>query len=121
MMGKDNRNFRRALISLKIRLTESGDDISIKFDTHNLSEGGLFVKSSILWEPEQEFDLSFFLPNSEKEIKVKGKVARSDDKYSLFVPSSEDSSIPGMGIRFLNLSQEDREIIRNYIDSVDSD
>jgi uncharacterized protein (TIGR02266 family) len=121
MNGRDNRNFKRALISLKIRLTESGDDISIKFDTHNLSEGGIFVKSSILWEPEQEFDMAFTLPNAEKVIKVKGKVARSDDKYSIFVPSSEDSSMPGMGIRFIDLTDEDKDIIRDYIDSLDSD
>ncbi|MGI6393141.1 MAG: PilZ domain-containing protein [bacterium] len=118
MGGTNKRNFKRALISLKIHLTESGDGVSIKFDTHNLSEGGIFVKSSILWEPDQEFDLSFFLPNSEKEIRVKGIVARSDDKYSIFLPNDEDSSIPGMGIKFLNLSEEDREIIRNYIDSL---
>lgn len=121
MGDRDNRNFKRAIISLKIRLAESGDDISIKFNTHNLSEGGLFVKSSILWEPEQEFDMTFTLPNSEKEIKVKGKVARSDDKYSIFVPSSEDSSMPGMGIRFTNLTDEDKETIRDYIDSLATD
>lgn len=118
MNGRNNRTFKRALISLKIRLSESGDHISIKFDTHNLSEGGLFVKSSILWEPDQEFDLAFFLPNSEKEIKAKGKVARTDDKYSIFLSGHDDSSIPGMGIKFIEISEEDRQIIRDYINSL---
>ena len=44
-MEKKQRVFGRAPISLKISLSEDSDDISIKFDTANLSEGGIFVKS----------------------------------------------------------------------------
>lgn len=117
MMGRDNRSFRRAPISLKITLSESGDDYSIKFDTANLSEGGIFVKSSILWEPDQKFDLVFTLPNSEKEIVAKGKVARSEDKYDLFATAERDSSVPGMGIQFTEISEEDKQIIRDFIAS----
>ncbi len=117
MMGRDNRTFRRAPISLKITVSESGDDYSIKFDTANLSEGGIFIKSSILWEPDQKFDLVFKLPNSEKEIVAKGKVARSEDKYNLFLTADRDSSVPGMGIQFTEISEEDKQIIREFIES----
>jgi uncharacterized protein (TIGR02266 family) len=117
-MSRDNRNFTRTPLSMKIRLTESGDDISIKFDISNLSEGGVFVKSSILWEPDQEFDLSFTLPGQEKEIKAKGKVARSEDSYSIFVPQESDSSIPGMGIKFIEISDEDKALIKEFIESM---
>jgi len=121
MMGQNNRSFRRAPISLKITLSESGDDYSIKFDTANLSEGGIFVKSSILWEPEQKFDLVFKLPNSEKDIVAKGKVARSEDKYNLFLTADRDSSVPGMGIQFTEISEEDKDIIREFIKSEEND
>lgn len=117
-MGRDHRLFRRAPISLKIRMKESGEDISIKFDTANLSEGGIFVKSSILWEPTQEFDLSFILPDHEHEIHVKGIVVRNEDKYFLISDHDEEESIPGMGIKFIDLSEEDRMAIREYIDSL---
>lgn len=117
-MAKDHRIFRRAPISLKIRMSESGDDISIKFDTANLSEGGIFVKSSLLWEPTQEFDLSFLLPDNDKEICVRGVVVRNEDKYSLIIDADEEESIPGMGIKFIDLSEEDRMAIREYIDSL---
>jgi uncharacterized protein (TIGR02266 family) len=116
-MSRDNRNHFRAPVSMNIRLCESGDDISIKFDISNLSEGGVFVKSSILWEPDQEFDLAFTLPGQDKEIKAKGKVARSDDHYSIFVPEQNDSSIPGMGIQFIEISEEDKELIRKFLES----
>ncbi len=117
-MEKKQRVFGRAPISLKISLSEDSDDISIKFDTANLSEGGIFVKSSLLWEPGQVFNLAFTLPGFDKEIKVKGVVARSDDKYSIFTET--DSSIPGMGIKFIDLSDEDREIIKEFISQQDS-
>ncbi len=120
-MGKENRNFPRTPVSMNIRLSESGDDMSIKFDISNLSEGGVFVKSSILWEPEQEFDLSFKLPGSDKEIKAKGKVARSEDTYSIFVPHEDDSSIPGMGIKFIEISEEDKALIREFVESLEKD
>lgn len=115
---KENRVFGRAAISLKIRLSEDSDDVSIKFDTANLSEGGIFVKSSLLWKPGQVFNLSFTLPGSDKEIKVRGVVARSDDKYSIF--TEMDSSIPGMGIKFVDLSDEDRKIIQDFLSRLDS-
>ena len=118
-MEKKQRVFGRAPISLKISISEdTADDISIKFDTANLSEGGIFVKSALLWEPGQVFNLSFTLPGTEKEIHVKGVVARSDDKYSIF--TEKDSSIPGMGIKFVDLSDEDRLIIKDFISQLDS-
>ena len=117
-MEKKQRVFGRAPISLNISLSEDSDDIRIKFDTANLSEGGIFVKSSLLWEPGQVFKLSFTLPGTEKEINVKGIVARSDDKYSIF--TENDSSIPGMGIKFIDLSDEDRLIIKDFISQLDS-
>jgi len=118
-MSRENRNFTRTPVSMKIRLSESGDDMSIKFDISNLSEGGVFVKSSILWEPDQEFDLAFTLPGQDKEITAKGKVARSDDTYSIFVPEESDSSIPGMGIKFIEISEEDKQLIKKFLESFD--
>ena len=49
---------------------------------------------------------------------MKGVVARSDDKYSIF--TEIDSSIPGMGIKFIDLSDEDRKIIKDFISQLDS-
>ena len=117
-MTIENRVFGRAQISLKISLSEDSDGINLKFDSANLSEGGIFVKSSLLWEPGQIFNLVFTLPDSDREIKVRGIVARSDDKYSIF--TENDSSIPGMGIKFLDLSEKDKQIIKDFISKLDS-
>lgn len=112
-MGLEQRSFGRAAISLNVRLTEESSDIGIDFGASNLSEGGIFVKSSLLWEPGQIFRISFVLPGAEKEINVRGVVARSDDKYSLF--AERDLSVPGMGIKFLDLSAEDRQMIKEFV------
>jgi type IV pilus assembly protein PilZ len=112
----NNRLHKRTTVSLKISLQEDGDDISINFSVVDISEGGLFVKSNILWEPGQIFFLNFVLPGSDDEISVKGEVARSEDKYFLFFTEDQTDPIPGMGLKFVDLSDDDRERIKAFIE-----
>ena len=112
-MEKENRVLQRTPISFKISLSESADDENIKLDATNLGEEGIFVRSSLLWKPGQTFNLSFTLPGFDKEIKVKGVVSRSDEKYSIF--TENDSSVSGMWIKFADLSSEDRQLITEFI------
>ncbi len=114
-MGKENRVFERKEISLNIKVKESGDDYDIDFPIVDLSEGGIFIKSSILWEPGQLFDLTFKLPGTNKVIETKGEVARAEDKYFLDNFSKSDDPTPGMGIKFIEMSEEDRQILRQFI------
>ena len=116
-MQQDHRAHKRLPVSLRISLQEDGEDISVNFSVIDISEGGLFVRSNILWEPGQIFFLRFSLPGSDHLISVKGEVARSEDKYFLFHDEDTKDPIPGMGIRFVDLSEEDREEIREFIES----
>ncbi|MCK5809307.1 PilZ domain-containing protein [bacterium] len=111
----NNRVHKRTSVELKIALQEDGDDISINFSVIDISEGGLFVRSNILWEPGQIFFLKFTLPNSDEEIAVKGEVARSEDKYFLFITEDQQDPIPGMGLKFVDLSEHDKEQIKAFI------
>ena len=114
-MGKENRVFERKEISLNIKVRESGDDYDIDFPLVDLGEGGIFIQSSILWEPGQLFDLTFKLPDSNRIIECKGEVARTEDKYFLDNFSKKDDPTPGMGIKFVEMSNEDKEFLRQFI------
>jgi len=115
-VGKEHRRFKRAEIAIRIRLRESDTDIEASFALRDLSEGGLFVHSPILWEPGEKFELSFMLPGSDREIHATGEVARAEDKYLLFPDAPGQDPVPGMGIRFLDLSAGDRALIRDYLE-----
>ncbi|MBP5405582.1 PilZ domain-containing protein [bacterium] len=117
-MEKENRVLQRTPISFKISLSESSGGEDIKLDATNLGADGIFVSSPLLWKPGQTFNLRFTLPGFDKEMKIKGIVARSDDKYSIF--TENDSSVSGMWIKFTNLSGEERRLITEFIEKTDS-
>lgn len=119
-MGKEHRRFKRTEIAIRIRLKESDTDIEASFAVRDLSEGGLFVRSPILWEPGEKFELSFTLPGIGREIHARGEVARAEDKYLLFPDDAGQDPVPGMGIRFLDISADDRELIRKFLDGPQS-
>jgi hypothetical protein len=113
-VGKENRHFKRTEVTIRIRLKESDTDIAASFDVKDLSEGGMFIHSPLLWEPGKKFDLSFTLPGTGKEIRVLGEVARAMDKYLLAGDPGQDP-IPGMGIRFTKISPADRALIKEFL------
>ena len=102
-------------MTIRIRLKESDTDIAASFDIKDLSEGGMFVHSPLLWEPGEKFDLSFTLPGASREIRAKGEVARTEDKYLLFPGCADCVPVPGMGIRFVELAPADRSLIKDFL------
>ncbi|HOW51599.1 MAG TPA: PilZ domain-containing protein [bacterium] len=114
-MGKENRHFKRIEVTIRIRLKESDTDIAAAFDIKDLSEGGMFVHSPLLWEPGERFDLVFTLPGTDREIVAKGEVARAEDKYLLFPGCAACDPIPGMGIRFTQIAPADRARIKEFL------
>lgn len=116
-MIAEQRKFKRVPISIKLKLRESGTDVAACFDGRDISEGGVFVRASLLWEPGERFELRFVLPGTDREIRVNGEVVRAEDKYLLF-PALADRKppVPGMGIRFLDLAEEDRRLIRQFLE-----
>jgi Tfp pilus assembly protein PilZ len=74
--------------------------------------GGMFIKSGDPLEKGSELNLQFTLPNPvEKELRVKAEVVRIQNPD----PDNPSPSPSGMGIRFLDLSDRDREAIEAFI------
>lgn len=71
----------------------------------NISEGGIFLEHTIPHTLGTEVSLRFVLPGDDEPIKVKGEIVNvNDDQPGL-----------GMGIKFLDLSEDAQTRITAYI------
>jgi two-component system, cell cycle response regulator DivK len=73
----------------------------------SLSEGGLYIKTPLPEALNTQVPLTIFFPN--REIKVKAEV-----HYSSLKTGGQHKQ-PGMGMQFVNISQDDRVFIRGFI------
>lgn len=104
------RRFERRRVALPVTIVdERGRSTGeIQFDTQDLSVGGAFLTSRLLFELDEDLEIEFILPGGFK-VRARGRVARvSGDP-------------PGMGIAFSALAEGDREAIREYLAGVERD
>jgi len=72
----------------------------------NISTGGIFLERTIPHQRGTVVSLQFTLPDDTIPIKVKGEI----------VNVGEAASELGMGVKFVDLSDEDRQRIRTFIE-----
>jgi uncharacterized protein (TIGR02266 family) len=78
----------------------------------DLSTGGLFLETTHPLLLETPLDLEFILPGTDTTIRCKGRVAWANNPKL-----RKKSHLPaGMGVQFLNLSLDDMNAIRNYLE-----
>jgi uncharacterized protein (TIGR02266 family) len=75
----------------------------------NISEGGIYLRTHAPLPDNTHLHLSFTLPLDSGEIKVEGEVIR---KIPIGVQFDAE---PGIGLRFLGISEDDRNRIRNFV------
>ncbi len=107
--------FRKALrapIRLHIQCKSCADPDEYLSDyTVNLSTGGFFIVSTVLYPVDSQFIIEFLLPNEGKTVCCSARVAWINHPESLI-----NKTLPvGMGLQFLNLSLDDMNSIRNFI------
>jgi hypothetical protein len=92
------RQHARSPVELPITVSDAANRVEghIEFNTQDLSVGGAFIRSDLLFEVGEELQLDFTMPDGQV------RVARD----------SGDDVIPGMGIQFVALSDADRDAIR---------
>ena len=87
-------------------------DIPIDYETRdmflgsrvtNISRGGLFIRTDNPLPIQTEVDLSFHLPDQDGTIQARGRVVWNYD-----VPRDSFHVVSGMGIKFIDLSAEQR-------------
>ena len=104
----DNRHFARAKIKWPVSI--STDDHSADGVTLNLSPNGAYIGCANPLRLNEIFDVTIDVPNSDSSIEATVEVVFSN------IHGPDDSISPrGMGVRFLKISSQDRQIIAKEI------
>ncbi len=93
---------RYVRLPLQTTVTCESNKKSFKLSSINISVGGMRLEPTGALEIKQEFDMEFSLPQHQHPLKVRALVLHRHAR-------------DGMGIKFVNLSPEDREAIEGYI------
>jgi len=109
-MRIEKREAPRTLI--KIQVNCECDDAFLYDYSYDMSEGGLFISTSEPRNVGDRIGLSFILPEVLEEIEVTGEVTWVNP------PGSEDLP-PGMGIKFVDLAGEKKELIQEVIKRIE--
>ncbi len=99
------RRYRRrsALLPVVVRAPGNRFQAEVRLDTVDLSEGGLFLRSDLLFEVGD--DLSIEIPLGHGEVTVaRGRVA-------WVTRGGDGKASAGMGIEFARLSENDRHAL----------
>ncbi len=107
--NSEKRSSRRIPLTLKVDWKAEGT--FLYENATNISEHGIFVETNEPMEPGTMIDLQFTLPDSKQKIQVLGEVAWANPLR----PAKKDNYNPGMGIRFVNLKELDKETILSLI------
>jgi uncharacterized protein (TIGR02266 family) len=110
--ARGNQNLRqhaRSPVELPITVSDAANKVEghIEFNTGDLSVGGAFIRSDLLFEVGEELQLDFALPDGQ-QVRARGRVVR-------VARDSGDDVIPGMGIQFVALTDADRDAIRALV------
>ncbi len=111
-MKKEYSNTRACVrLDSQIQVDFSLDDeVSILY-SYNLSREGMFLETVCPYPEGTRFALRFNLPDSSKTIHSVVEVV-----YSLEETQDEgDWQLPGMGVHFVALDNDDRELIAEFL------
>ncbi len=104
----DNRHFARANVKWPVSI--STDDSSRDGVTINLSPSGAYIRCGSPLRLNEVFDMTIDVPNSDWLIEAKAEVVFSN------IYGPDDKISPrGMGVRFLTIASEDRQIIAKEV------
>jgi len=84
--------------------------------TQNISTGGLFIATHRIRKVGERVNLKFTLPGASKAIEVETEVRWIRENSSLM----RTESSPGMGVRFIDMSPADAQLIQKFLESRES-
>lgn len=100
----------RFIARLRIRYGENAENLLTDYCI-NLSTGGIFIETSDCLPIDTILSIEFILPENERTISCKGRVAWLNESDSI-----SDQKLPvGMGLQFLDISPDDMNAVGQYI------
>jgi len=107
-MKSERRKFIRVPVRIRMLIKEEEGTGELYFMSKNLSLGGAFLVSDLLLEIGTRIYLEFTLPHHPPLIIVKGEIVWAKDEV-------EEEVSGGMGVRFLNLDNESKKYLKEFI------
>jgi two-component system cell cycle response regulator DivK len=109
VMESTPRQTIRIDLSLKVLVGDetSRDGLKREEEVTTLSEGGLYIKSHVPDPVKTVLPLTLFIRS--RIIKATAEVLYSS------VKTGGQHKVPGMGLKFVSIADEDRKFIRNFI------
>jgi uncharacterized protein (TIGR02266 family) len=107
-MADQQRRFRRKELQVDFRARHQSGAGQLLFESADLSAGGSFLKSDLLLEVGETLVVEFRLPDVAHTIRAQGRVA-----WVRRFPHAAEPA--GMGLEFLAMSEEDREILEEFL------
>lgn len=104
--ARDKRKEPRIPIQLKVDIESPNDHYLFEYSS-NLSQNGIFIQSTEPLPPGSLVNIQFLLPG-EYWIRTRGEVIWAND-------DDDAEEELGMGIKFIGLSERDREMILNCL------
>lgn len=83
--------------------------------TENISTGGLFIATFDIRPMGEKIQLEFTIPNRSEPVSVQGEVRWLREYH----PDNPDM-IPGMGVRFIDLPEQDQRDIETFLKGKDT-
>ncbi len=108
---KDRRAWQRVRLSVPVKVAEVGTSDSFSFETEDLCPGGAFLRSDLLFEPEQLLKISMQLPQAGLALESIARVAWVNRE-----PEPDHTyRNPGMGMQFLDLPEAERAALQTWL------
>lgn len=113
--GSNQRQWVRKSLNAEISagITRAGAEVF--FDTKDLSRGGVFLRSSLLFERGQRLFIFLELPGLPERLKITGEVVWVEHRPP---GPGDDRVVNGMGLKFLDLSEADARVIDAFLLSI---
>ena len=103
-MKLDNRRFFRRSLITEIEVIDGYLNEKLKLFCHDISPGGIFLESDLLYEVGEVIWLSFSLPGVAMALRTRGRVVW----VKKYPDENNPEDRPGMGVQFLDLSEAEK-------------
>jgi molecular chaperone DnaK len=105
--GEERRDHPRAFVGLLVRVSYGDVDEFVEHYASNISEGGVFIQSRKLYPAGTLVRFEIKLKTGETVLDGKGVV--------VWCREPEQSQSPGMGVRFLELGEDAKRLVRRMV------
>lgn len=106
----ERRNHPRIPVMMQVSFT-NGEDFMVDYST-NLSSNGIFINTQQAVAGGDRVHMKFFLPGYDQPVRILGTV-----RWRRAAPiSGSEAALSGIGVEFLEASQQNREAIRHFVE-----